>query len=138
MKRGPTPKLNAMLLCDYVITEHGTNKKSLIGIFENINAVKFPCVHYSLSVYLKMTEARGSFVVRLELVDLSDSKIVAKTQTPRDIQVSDPLSTHELVFGLKGLTFPHAGDYEFRVYSGDQFFGQKSFRVVQRGKAGSK
>ena len=133
MKQTPTPKLNAMLVCDYVITEQGTNKKSLIGIFENINAAQFPCVHYSLTVYIKMTEARGSYVIRLELIDLRDEKIVAKAETPREIIIADPLAAHELVFGWKGLSFPHAGEYEFRVFADDRFFGQKTFHVVQRG-----
>ena len=30
----PVPKANAMLICDAVITDKGTNKKSLIGVFE--------------------------------------------------------------------------------------------------------
>jgi hypothetical protein len=128
-----TPKINAMLVCDYVITEHGTNKKSLIGIFENINATKFPCVHFALTVYIKMVEARGSYRISLELVDLKDNKIIAKAQTPREIKINDPLTAHELVFGLKGLAFRHAGDYEFRVFADDKIFGQKSFRVVHRG-----
>jgi hypothetical protein len=129
------PKLNAMLICDYVITEHGTNKKSLIGVFENINSMKFPCIHLSLSIYIKLTEARGTYAIRLELVDLKSDQTLAKAQTPRDITIQNPLMAHELVFGLKGLTFPHPGEYEFRVFANDMIFGQKSLRVVDRRSA---
>jgi hypothetical protein len=34
----PHPHLNAMLLCNHTIREHGTGKISLIGGFENISA----------------------------------------------------------------------------------------------------
>jgi hypothetical protein len=125
----PVPKTNAMLICDYVITERGTNKKSLIGVFENIGAVQFPCTHYQLSVYIKLTEAQGGYRFRLELVDLKNDTMIGKSQMPEPIQISNPLMTHELVFNLRGLRFPHAGEYEFRIFANDRIFGQKTFIV---------
>ena len=78
MGKPPKPIVNAMLVCDKVITETGTNKKSLIGIFENINAYKFPCIHHFLAVYIKLTDANGRYKFRLELVDLENDSIVGK------------------------------------------------------------
>ena len=126
---GPTPKTNAMLICDYVITEQGTNKKSLIGIFENINAAVFPCVHHALSVYIKLTEAQGIYRFRLELVDLKSNAVIGKAEVPHEIRIDSPLATHELVFNLRGLKFDHPGEYEFRIFANDQIFGQKTFLV---------
>ena len=63
----PHPSLNAMLLCDHTIREHGTGKVSLIGIFENISAARFPVVHRALSVYAKLVDAEGEYAIRLEL-----------------------------------------------------------------------
>ena len=123
------PKANAMLICDYVITERGTNKKSLIGVFENIGAVQFPCTHFQLSVYIKLTDAQGHYRFRLELIDLKNDTVIAKSEMPEAIQIPNPLITHELVFNLRGLQFPHAGEYEFRIFSNDRIFGQKSFVV---------
>ncbi len=54
----PTPKTNAMLICDYVITERGTNKNSLIGVFETIGAATFPCTHFAMSVYINFSDAQ--------------------------------------------------------------------------------
>lgn len=130
MTRLVTPKLSAMLICDYVITEQSTHKKSLIGIFENIHAAKFPCVHPCLYVYLKMTEARGNYQIRLELTDLQDDKVIAQAKMPKEINIPDPLMAYELVFSFMALSFPQAGDYEFRVFANDQIFGQKTFRVI--------
>ncbi|MFH1777349.1 MAG: hypothetical protein ABH952_07325, partial [Candidatus Omnitrophota bacterium] len=70
------PKINAMLLCDGIITEAGTNKKSLIGIFENISTQTFPCQHSQLSVYIKFTSAQGKYHFRLELVNISKNVII--------------------------------------------------------------
>ncbi len=133
----PTPKTNAMLICDYVITEQGTNKKSLIGIFENINVARFPCVHHSLSVYVKMTEGQGNYRFRLELVDLKSDKVIGGGDLPNPIEMNNPLRAYELVFNLKGLKFMHAGDYEFRLFANDRIFGQKTFVVSERKPKGA-
>jgi len=125
------PKTNAMLVCDYVITEQGTKKKSLIGIFENIAAVKFPMVHSVLSVYIKLTDARGTYQFRLDLVDLKTNTVIGQGGIPNTIEIPDPLICHELVFNLRGLKFEHPGDYEFRIYANDHIFGQKTFVVSQ-------
>lgn len=130
MNTAPTPKSNAMLICDYVITEQGTNKKSLIGVFENIGAASFPCVHHSLSVYIKLTEAQGRYKFRLELVNLQTNTVAGKAEIPQEIVIDHPLKIHELVFNLQGLRFDQAGDYEFRIYSNDKIFGQKMFSVT--------
>lgn len=127
----PIPKTNAMLICDQVLTEQGTNKKSLIGIFENIGAHQFPAVHHSLSVYVKLTDARGDYQFRLELGDLHTDVIVANCEAPGTVHIEDPLSSHELVFNLKGLRFPHPGQYEFRIFANDHIFGQKMFVVSE-------
>ena len=120
-----------MLVCDYVITEQGTNKKSLVGIFENIGVVQFPATHHSLSVYVKLTDARGNYHFHLELVSLKTEVAVAKCDVPGEAQISNPLSSHELVFSLRGLQFPHAGEYEFRIFANGHIFGQKMFLVSE-------
>src|SRR3989338_11527853 len=121
----PVPKTNAMLICDYVITEQGTNKKSLIGIFENITAPQFPMTHYSLSVYVKLTDAQGDYQFRLELVDLKTNGVLAQCALPQSVHIGNPLETRELVFNLRGLKFSQAGQCEFQIYANDHIFGQK-------------
>jgi hypothetical protein len=131
MSFAPTPKTNAMLLCDYVITEQGSHKKSLIGIFENIGSLSVPFVHHSLCVYIKLTEARGNYRFHLELVDLSNDKVIGKGEIPGEVSIPDPLASRELVYHLRGIKFDHAGEYEFRIFANDSIFGQKSFTVGQ-------
>jgi len=125
-----TPSIKAMLICDRVITEVGTNKKSLIGIFENIMSSKFPCVHHSLSVYVNFTDALGKYNFKLELVDVEGNKVLNAAEI-KDANIVDKLSTNELAFNLQGLSFPHPGKYEFRIYANGKFFGAKSFTIVQ-------
>ena len=127
----PTPKTNAMLICDYVITERETNKKSLIGVFENIGAATFPCTHFAMSVYIKLTDAQGGYQFRLELVDLQSDLMIGKSEIPEEVRVPSPLDAHELVFNLRGVRFLHPGIYEFRIFANDRIFGQKKLVVEQ-------
>jgi len=129
MLKPPRPIINAMLVCDQVISEEGSHKKSLIGIFGNISAVKFPCVHHSLYVYIKLTEANGKYKFHLELVDLETGSDIARTAIPDEIEIKNPLISHDLVFNLRGLKFDRPGKYEFRIFANEEIVGQKTFWV---------
>lgn len=125
----PHPSLNAMLLCDHTIREHGTGKVSLIGVFENISAARFPVVHRALSVYAKLVDAEGEYSIRLELVRLDDSHVVAQGQLRAAF--TDRMTPGELIFALENLGLDRPGRYEFRLYANERFVAAKSFTVVQ-------
>lgn len=124
------PVKEAMLLCDSIITEIGTNKKSLIGIFENISAIKFPCLHFRLGVYIKFTNAEGKYNFKLELLDLEKNQIIGQGNIP-ELGIPDRLGSYELVFNLEGLAFNHPGKYDFRVSYDGVIFANKTFNVIE-------
>lgn len=126
--RLPVPRLNAILICDLIITDSTTRKKSLIGVFEVMYAGVFPCVHNSLSVYVNFTDAEGEYVFKLEILDLESNAIVGSVQTPA-IKVGNRLATQELALVVRGLRFEHEGSYEFQVSASGELLGQKSLRV---------
>ncbi|MFH0771230.1 MAG: hypothetical protein V1933_01250 [Candidatus Omnitrophota bacterium] len=127
---GSKPEIKAMLICDNVITEQGTNKNSLIGIFENINAKRFPCAHPRLGVYINFTDVVGSYNFRLELVDIENDKIIGHVEIPPK-QYVDKLGSNNLVFILEGLKFGQPGKYEFRLYANSEICETKTFNVKQ-------
>lgn len=128
------PIINAMLICDKVITEERTRKKSLIGIFEKIGSSRFPFTHLSMAVYIKLTNGRGEYNFKLELYDLKKDRVLGYNKIPHPIEIEDPLRTYELVFTLNRIKFEHPGKYEFRIYSDEEVFGQKAFTVEEQHK----
>jgi hypothetical protein len=124
------PILKAMLVCDQTLVEEGTNKRSLIGIFDRITANAVPTVHPSMSVYVQFREIEGTFRFTLELYDISADKVLHKASI-NDFKVQDRSRDCELVFNLLSVRFEHAGEYEFRIFIDDMIFGQKSFKVVK-------
>jgi hypothetical protein len=118
-----------MLLCDLTLREHGTGKMSLIGIFENITAARFPVVHRALTVYAKLGDAEGDYAIRLELLRLDDNHMVA--QGTLRASFGDRMTPGELTVNLENLGFERPGRYEFRLYADDRFVASKSFTVLQ-------
>ncbi len=124
----PVPE--AMLICDSIITEVGTGKKSLIGIFDNITTLKFPFRHYKLSVYVKFTNAEGKYNFNLELIDLENNAKIGEGTVP-ELNITDRLNSHELAFNLTALEFHHPGKYDFRISFDSRIFANKTFNVIQ-------
>jgi hypothetical protein len=124
-----------MLLCDLTIREHGTGKISLIGVFENISAARFPVVHRALAVYAKLSDAEGEYTIRLDLVRLDDNQMVA--QGTLRATFADRMSPGELIFNLENLGLERPGRYEFRLYAEDRFVATKTFTVIQSAPVGA-
>lgn len=135
------PKDSGLLICDRIITEEGTKKKSLIGIFENIYSPSFPCIHGALSVYTKLSDAEGDYEFRLELYDLQHDRKIGGGRTPL-IRIETRTHVHELVFNLVGLVFEHEGKYEFRLFANEKNVSSRLFSVclikLVEGREGNK
>jgi hypothetical protein len=126
----PHPTFNAMLICDNSIREEGSGKVSLIGIFANILAVKFPTVHPALCVYVNLGDAEGKYRLRLELVRAGDDmQTIGRGE--HDVEARDRMKPAEIVFQLVGLAFDRPGRYEFVLYANDRMVGRKSFDVLK-------
>ena len=126
---GPrTPKLNAMLICERVIREESTGQVSVLGTYEVINASQFPTALPSTYICVKLTEAQGDYVFKLDMVRRDDMKTVGEATLP-SINVKDPLEHSELVFHLLGVPLPQPGHYDFRLWANGRFVDGKSLVV---------
>ncbi len=117
MSAAPIPSVVAMLVCDQVIVEQGTGKKSLIGVFETINAFSFP-TQTRLAIYARLVDASGRYDFLIRLVNLKDETKVAEIQAAADL---DSSVTAEFAINVAGLILPEAGKYEFQLYANDMY-----------------
>jgi hypothetical protein len=124
------PLLKAILVCDLTISEEGTRKRTLVGLFDRIQCANFPATHPSMSVYVQFREIQGTFNFSLELVDLTDNQVMHRAVVERFL-VDGRSRDCELVFNLFSIRFDRPGLFEFRVYVEDLVFGQKTFEVVK-------
>jgi hypothetical protein len=128
--KAPRPSLKSLLLCDQIIHEAGTSKKSLIGVFHNITAAQFPCTHPMLSLYASLTDAAGAYQVEVRLVHLATQHQIARAPLPI-MEVRDRLAPAEICVQLQLIEFPEPGKYEIQLSANGEDIGGRDFTVTQ-------
>ena len=132
---GSTPYPLAILLCDQIIVDDRSKKKTLVGIFDLIYARQFPAKHHSLSVYVRLTDAEGQYKFRMDYVQIKTDKLLGRADIPA-VTITDRLKAHELVMEFPPIEIPEPGDYEFRLWANDRYIGRVKFTAVEGAKGG--
>lgn len=130
MSNAPIPSVLALLLCDQVITDAETNKKSLIGVFENINAPNFPVQVPSMALYAKLADAEGMYDLKVRVVRLRDESLVGEIEL-KSAETKDHLQPVDLVLKINGLLFPEPGKYEFQLFANEIYLGRITMHASQ-------
>jgi hypothetical protein len=129
MSDKPTPIGLAIVICDQIIEDKLTNKKSLIGIFNQIATQSFPCRHPQASVFVALTDGRGQCAARLRIVHDESNHVVAEVNGT--IQFPDAHTVVELNFGFfAGLVFPEPGVYAIEFYCDDALVLERRFHLI--------
>ncbi len=123
------PMMVAMIICDQIISEEGTHKKSIIGCFNNITAFSFPCVHPTFFIFVALTNGRGTFKVKLKCVNEDEDSTIF--EAGGDMNFGDPMQTIELGFRLVYLSFPKPGKYAIQLWCDNELLMPKRFSVKQ-------
>lgn len=126
----PSPVVKAFLICDQVLHDAGTGKKSLIGLFHELRAERFPAVHPLLWVYANLTNARGRYQFEIRLVEMTENTELGVGRPP-PIEIPGPLQTTELSAQLRSVTLPRAGTYEFQLLANGELVATKAMKVLE-------
>jgi hypothetical protein len=129
MTHPPPPVVKAFLVCDQIIHDAQTGKKSLIGVFHELRALRFPAVHPMLWIYANLADAHGRYAFQIRLVDMARNHVLGKGEPP-PIEIPGPLQTTELAAQLRNVTLPGQGTYEFQLLANDELIGTKAIRVA--------
>lgn len=120
----PPPVLLSVIICDQVITDMVTKKNTLVGVFENINSVKFPAQHPRLAIFCELTGGRGKMPITVRLIDVQNSDTVLG-QFEIEESFTDPREVRNIRFDIGGLVFPNEGEYRFQVHYGQDLLGER-------------
>ena len=123
---GPLPVIHAILICDRIIDENKTHKKSLIGIFDTFFSTRIPALIPELSVYVNLSDVVKNYKIKLELVCLDTSEVLAKIEN-----IVQPKTQHnwEMGFSFRNLRVKKEGTYVFRFWVDYDVVGEKYFFV---------
>src|SRR5690606_25446628 len=97
MTDSPTPSIQAFLVCDTVIEDSLTKKKSLIGLFTHLQAMTFPFQHHQIGLYFCMTDAEGTYHFDIDLIHVNSDQLVCRASLP-EITIGDRLQIAD--FGI--------------------------------------
>jgi hypothetical protein len=127
------PMAQALVICDQIIEEAGTRKKSLVGVFNSIFASTFPVQHPKMCVYTSLTNGRGRLKIELRGVRVGeqgseDKQFLSVSGT---IEFPDPNQVVEMLFNLNGVTFERPGLHTFELYCEGNLLLEKRFSVTE-------
>jgi hypothetical protein len=122
------PSLNFVIICDDVRQEIG-GKISLMGLFENIYATKFPAIHPRLAIMTEWSEGRGEFEVKTRLLS-PDRKAVVR-ETVSKITLNDANFRHRDVSLHLNVDFKIPGTYWIENSLDGELVNSLPLKVVQ-------
>ncbi len=123
------PVVLAMVICDTLIEDKLTNKKSLIGIFNNIWANELPVIHPKFNIYVSLTDGHGSYSGKLVCVLADENKQIF--QLACKVDFPSPEQIVELNYEFVGIKFPFFGNYHFEFWAEDQLLSTRRFTITQ-------
>ena len=124
----PPPVLLAILICDTIIDDRRTNKKSLIGLFNQITAVEVPVQHPSLHLFVSLTNGHNVAEGIVRVVESDSDEVLSEMSG--EIEFPDPMAVVELDFAIHDIVFPDEGEYRFQIICNDVLLGERRFVVV--------
>jgi hypothetical protein len=123
----PIPTLLAFIVCDSVIHDAGTQKKTLVGIFDRVQSPAAPFQINSIGLYAKMVEGSGEYKIKLRMVNLKDESPVMEVLA--DAKWTVAASPMELGMNFRGIGVKEFGTYEFQLFADDVYLGRAVVRA---------
>ena len=124
------PVVVAALVCDTHAVDPSTGKKSLIGIFDRVNAAKFP-VSRPITLYYKLTDAEGRYEFKIRYSSPGGEDLLA--EATGEFTSKSRLTAMELVVPFPKLPLPAAGRYEFQLWANGMYIGTTSIDAAGTG-----
>ncbi len=118
------PSLLAILLCDRVIVEQGTGKKTLVGIFEDLWSAAEPTTA-QIGFFARMTDLEGQYVFAIKIVRIAAEGeiVVGDAKLGAGQPITDRLLSLDIAVNAP-VAFPNFGKYEFQLFANDMYIGR--------------
>ncbi len=124
------PSIVSLIICDQILDDRLSNKKSAIGLFNTIIVSAVPVRVPPLCVMAAVTSIHGKTNLELRLVRDADNEVMLSTSG--EIEAGSPLATVDLIFTLQNIQFPTAGQYAFELWSGNEMLGRRKLQLVHK------
>lgn len=121
------PMGNALIVCDDIIEDKRTGKKTLVGMFSKIHANKLPAVHPRMNIFISFDNAKGKYSSVIKIIHEASGKVIAETKG--EINVKSPMDVTDLNLCFMNINFPAEGVYNIEFHCDDDLVLQRRFTV---------
>ncbi len=122
------PLLLAWIMCDGVHIDPATGKHTLLGVFSNIQAKRFPVSHPFMIWFMTLTDcAVGCHEVK---ISLGPDPTNLQPLIQRAFDSPSPLQRINLINEIRNLSFPAAGEYSILIEVDDEPILATSMHVL--------
>lgn len=128
------PTLVSLILCDQVIDDRMTNKKSAIGLFNMIVSNETPTRVQQMAVMATLTEVHERTPLEVRLARDADNAVIMRTTG--HVEAPNPLAIVDLVFALQGVRLPTPGQYAIEMLAHGELLGRRRFQVLVQPRRG--
>jgi len=122
------PSLNFTIICDDVRQEMG-GKLSLMGLFENIYAPKFPAIHPRIAIMTEWANGQGEFGIKMRIVTPNGKTVIRETNSK--MVLSSVNYRHRDVSVHLNVELKSPGTYWVENYLDDELINSIPLNVVQ-------
>jgi hypothetical protein len=119
----------AIVVCDQILEDANTSKRSLIGIFNTVACTSFPAVIAKICVFVSVTEILGKVPMVLRCTNETHSEPIVAV--PGEAQSDNPNEILEIGFEFDNFSFPKPGLYTFELLHEDEIILQSRFNVIE-------
>lgn len=119
----------AFLVCDQVITDEATKKKTLVGVFDHIMVKQFPARHGPVALYARMFDSEGVHDCKVDYLKVDSQQVLGNATG--QIHVKSRNRSFEFSINLPAIDLPDPGDYEFRLYMDDHLMQRTKLTAVE-------
>jgi len=122
------PSLNFTIICDDIRQEMG-GKLSLMGLFENIYAQKFPAVHPRIAILSEWSGGQGEFGIKMRIMAPEGKTVIRETKSKMTLNGVN--YKHRDVSLHLNVEFKTAGTYWVENFLDDELINSIPLNVVQ-------
>jgi len=119
----------ALVICDRVITDATTQEKTLVSTFNQILTRSFPCVHPRLSIFVALTNGRGTSEAEIRCLNESDQDHLVFGMKG-SIPFPDPNHVVEMNFQFNNVRFDKPGLHGVEFLCDGELVLQSRFQVT--------
>ena len=119
----------AILVCDQILEDKSSGKRSLIGLFNTVHCAEFPASLEKLCVFVTVTQLNGTvpLILRCSNETCNDPLLAV----PGSAHSGNPNDVLEIGFEFEKFSFPQPGIYNFELLWEGELILQTRFNVLR-------